>query len=382
MDFALNEEQRILRDEIIRFARKELNEGVIERDRDQQFRHDLWLKCGDMGLQGLPVPDAYGGIGVDSLTTALALEALGYGCEDGGLAFAVCAHLLACVVPVWKHGSEEQKQAYLPDLCSGRKIAVNAMTEPGTGSDPFSMSTTAVADGDGFRINGTKTFSSNGPVADVAVVYAVTDRDKGYHGGITAFLVDKQKSGFRPGQKFEKMGLRTCSISEMVFEDVYVPADAVLGKMGAGPTIFSESMDWERICLVACHIGTMERLLEKAIEYARTRNQRGQPISKFQAISHKIADMKMRLEASRMLVYRSAWKLDHEKHVSMDAAITKAFVSESLVKTAHDAVQVLGGYGFMVDYEMERVLRDAVGSTIYSGTSEMQRNIIASWLGL
>lgn len=382
MDFALNEEQRILREEIIRFARKELNENVRERDREQAFRHDLWLKCGEMGLQGLPVPESYGGIGLDPLSSAIALEALGYGCEDGGLTFSVCAHLLACVVPVWKHGSEEQKQRYLPDLCTGRLIAVNAMTEPGTGSDPFSMATTAEPDGDGFRINGTKIFSSNGPVADLAIVYAVTDREKGFYGGISVFLVEKGDGAFRATQKFEKMGLRTCPISELVFEDTYVPADAVLGKLGSGPAIFSESMDWERTCLVAGHIGTMERLLEKAIEYAKTRKQRGQPIGKFQAISHKIADMKIRLEAARLLTYRSAWQLDRSRMVTMDASITKTFVSESLVRSALDTVQILGGYGFMVDYEVERVLRDAVGSTIYSGTSEMQRNIIASWLGL
>ncbi|MEN8167520.1 MAG: acyl-CoA dehydrogenase family protein [Pseudomonadota bacterium] len=382
MDFALNEEQRILREEIIRFAKKELNDGVRERDQQQSFRHDLWLKCGDMGLQGLPVPESCGGIGLDPLSSAIALEALGYGCEDGGLTFAVCAHLLACVVPVWKHGSEEQQQRYLPELCTGRLIAVNAMTEPGTGSDPFSMATTAVPDGDGFRINGTKTFSSNGPVADLAVVYAITDREKGFHGGVTAFLVEKEENAFQASQKFEKMGLRTCPISELVFENTYVPKDAVLGKVGAGPTIFLESMDWERICLVASHIGTMERLLEKAIDYARTRKQRGQPISKFQAISHRIADMKVRLEASRLLTYHSAWQLDRSKNVSMDASITKVFVSESLVRSALDTVQILGGYGFMVDYEVERVLRDAVGSTLYSGTSEMQRNIIGSWLGL
>ena len=196
------------------------------------------------------------------------------------------------------------------------------------------------------------------------------------------FLVEKGDNAFQASQKFEKMGLRTCPISELVFEDTYVPKDAVLGKVGAGPALFSESMDWERICLVASHIGTMERLLEKAIEYSRTRKQRGQPICKFQAISHRIADMKVRLEASRLLTYRSAWQLDRSKSVSMDASITKVFVSESLVRSALDTVQILGGYGFMVDYEVERVLRDAVGSTLYSGTSEMQRNIIGSWLGL
>ena len=183
MDFALSDEQRMLRDTVVRFAQKELNEGIVERDHEHTFSHELWLKCGQMGLQGLPVPEEQGGMGLDPLSVTVALEALGYGCRDGGLVFAICAHLLACVVPIWKHGTEEQKRRYLPKLCDGTLIAVNAMTEPGTGSDAFAMSTKATPDGDGFRINGTKTFSSNGPIADVALVYAITDPEKGYHGG-------------------------------------------------------------------------------------------------------------------------------------------------------------------------------------------------------
>ena len=382
MDFALSDDQRSLREGIIRFAQAELNTGVRERDRDHVFAHDLWLKCGEMGLTGLAVPEEYGGVGLDPLSTAVALEAFGYGCHDGGLVFAVGAHLLACVVPIWKHGSEEQKRAYLPRLCNGTLIAVNGMTEPGTGSDAFAMSTRAIPEGDGFRLIGSKTFSSNGPIADVAVVYAVNDREKGYHGGITAFLVEKDRPGFRTGQKFEKMGLRTCPIGELVLEDVHVPATSVIGKVGFGAAIFSESMEWERICLVACHVGTMERLLEQAINQARTRTQFGQLIGKFQAISHRIANMKVRLEAARLLTYRAAWRLDKSRSVGLDASMTKLFASESLVQSALDAVQIFGGYGFMADYDVERVLRDAVGSTLYSGTSEMQRNIIARWLGL
>ena len=382
MDFALTEDQRLLRDNIVRFAQRELNGGVLERDREQVFPRELWLKCGEMGLQGLTVPEEYGGVGLDPLSVAIALEALGYGCQDGGLVFSICAHLLACVVPIWKHGSEDQKRKYLPGLSNGSLIAVNGMTEPGTGSDAFAMSTRAVRDGDGFRLNGTKTFSSNGPIADLAVVYAVTDPDKGYLGGVTAFLIEKGTPGFSAGQKFDKLGLRTCPIGELVLEEVFLSASAVLGGVGAGGGIFSQSMEWERICLVASHVGTMERLLEQALEYARTRKQFGQAIGKFQAVSHRIADIKVRLEASRLLTYYSAWRLDRTRESSLDASMTKLFVSESLIRTALDTVQVLGGYGFMTDYHAERVLRDAVGSTLYSGTSEIQRNIIARWLGL
>jgi alkylation response protein AidB-like acyl-CoA dehydrogenase len=382
MDFALTEEQKVLRQEIIRFAQKELNAGVTERERQQIFPHELWLKCGEMRFQGLPVPEAYGGSGFDPLTTAIALEALGYGCHDGGLVFSICAHLLACVIPIWKHGSEEQKCRYLPGLCNGTLIAVNAMSEPDSGSDAFSLRTRAQPDGEGFRLNGTKTFSSNGPVADLAVVFAVTDPEKGYHGGVSTFLVEKGTPGFRAGQTFEKMGLRTSPIGELVFEDVYVPADAVLGSSGDGAAHFTQAMDWERICLFATHIGTLERLLETSVAYARTRTQFGQQIGKFQAISHRIADMKVQLEAARLLTYKAAWQLDRVRTVSLDASIAKLFVSESLVKAALDTVQIFGGYGYMTEYEVERILRDAVGSTLYSGTSEIQRNIIARWLGL
>ena len=383
MDFALTEEQRILRAEIRRFAQEQLNDGVIERDRNQTFSRELWRKCGEMGLPGLPVPEEYGGAGFDSLTTAIALDALGYGCEDGGLAFSICAHLLACVVPIAKFGSEEQKKQYLPGLCDGTLIAANAMTEPESGSDAFGMRTRAVLNGDGgFRINGAKTFTTNGPVADLALVFAMTDMEKGSFGGITAFLVDTKTKGLRPGSKFEKMGLRTSPIGEMILEDVHVPKTAVLGEVGAGARIFVHSMEWERACLGAIHVGTMERLMEKAIQYARSRKQYGHTISKFQAVSHKIAEMKVQLDAARLLTYRAAWQLGRSKSVSLDASISKLFVSESLVKTCLEAIQVFGGNGFMTEYQVERALRDAVASRIYSGTSEVQKNIIGGWLGL
>jgi len=382
MDFSFTEEQQILRDSIVRFAQEVLNTGVVERDREQHFPRELWQKCGGMGLQGLPVPEQYGGSDLDALSCAIALEALGYGCHDGGLVFSICAHLLSCVVPLWQHGNEEQKRRYLPSLCNGTLIGVHAMTEPGSGSDAFALRTRAEPDGSGYRLNGTKTFISNGPVADLVIVFAVTDPKKGYYGGVTGFLVESDTPGSQVSQKFEKMGLRTSPIGELVFEDLYVPATAILGGVGAGATLFTHAMDWERICLFASHIGIMERLLETSITYARTRTQFGQPIGKFQAVAHRLVDIKVQLEAARLLTYRAAWRLGRVKSVAMDAAMTKLFVSESLVKTALDTVQIHGGYGYMTEYEVERALRDAIGSTIYSGTSEMQRNIIARWLGL
>ena len=382
MDFSFTDEQKLLRDNIVRFARDVLSPGAAERDRNQEFSRDLWRKCGEIGIQGLPVPQQYGGSAVDPLTCAIALEALGYGCRDGGLVFSLCAHLLSCVVPLWQHGNEEQKRRYLPGLCNGELVGVHAITEPGSGSDAFALRTRAEPDGDGFRLNGTKTFISNGPVADVVIVFALTDPQKGYHGGVTAFLVERNTRGFSAGRKFDKLGLRSSPIGELVFTNVYVPREAILGGIGGGSKVFGAAMDWERICLFASHVGAMERLLETAISYARTRSQFKQPIGKFQAVGHRIADMKVQLEAARLLVYQAAWRLEHARNASMDAAIAKLFVSESLVQSALSTVQVHGGYGFMTEYEVERALRDAIGSTLYSGTSEMQRNIIARWLGL
>jgi hypothetical protein len=285
-------------------------------------------------------------------------------------------------VPLWTHGSAEQKHRYLPGLCDGSLIGMHALTEPGSGSDSFSMRTRAEKESDGWRINGTKTFISNAPVGDLALVFALTDAKKGFYGGVTAFIVPADTPGFSVGNKFEKMGLRTSPVGDVVFQDMRVPDDAVVGSVGGGSSVFATAMDWERILLVASHVGVIERLMETSLAYARTRSQFGQPIGKFQAVAHKIADMKTQLEAARLLTYRSAWRLEHSRSASLDASITKLFVSETLVKTALDTVQIHGGYGFIAEFEVERALRDAVGSTIYSGTSEMQRNIIARWLGL
>jgi alkylation response protein AidB-like acyl-CoA dehydrogenase len=382
MDFSPSESQKALRDQIVRFAQKELSAGVRERDKGHLFSRELWKKCGEMGLQGLPVPTEYGGTGLDPLSTAMAIEALGYGCEDSGLVFSICAHMLACVVPIWLNGSEDQKHRYLPGLCNGDLVAVNAMTEPGGGSDAFNMNTKATREGDDFILRGNKIFGSNGPVADIAVAYATTDPGKGFFGGVTAFLVPKETPGFAKGQTFEKMGLKTCPIGELVFDDVRVGTENILGTVGGGGPIFNRSMEWERVCLVAAHVGKMEWLLEQAVKYAKSRKSFGNPIGSYQAVSHKIADMKVRLESSRLLTYKAAWLLDRRSTVGMDAAITKLHVSEALVRSAQDTLQIMGGYGFMVEYDVERVVRDSLAGTIYSGTSEMQRNIIAQWLGL
>jgi alkylation response protein AidB-like acyl-CoA dehydrogenase len=382
VDFELTPDQVRLREEVIRFARAELNPGAVERDRAQEFPRPLFSKCAAMGLLGLPVPEEYGGSGLDPLTCAVVLEAFGYGCTDGGLVFSVGAHLLACVVPIWRHGTEEQKRRWLPGLTGGDLVGVHGMSEPGSGSDPFSMLTRAVPDGDGWVITGTKTFASNGPVADLAVVFAMTDPDKGYFGGVTGFVIEKGTPGFSVGSRMAKMGLRTSPMSELVFESCRVGPGNVLGQVGGGPDVFVNAMDWERVLLVAPHLGAMQRLLEQAVKYARTRRQFGKAIGKFQAVSHRISDMKVRLEAARLLTYQAASRLLTSRTVSLDAAVAKLFTSEALVRSALETVQIFGGYGYSTEFEVERTLRDAVGSTLYSGTSEMQRNIIARWLGL
>lgn len=382
MDFSLTAEQLELRKEIVQFGRAELSPGAAERDQSQTFSRDLWLKAGEIRLPGLVVPREYGGRGLDPVSTVIALEALGYGSTDAGFNFSICAHLLACIVPIWKHGTEEQKKDLLPGLSDGTLIAANAMSEPGSGSDAFALITRANRDGECFRLTGTKVFASNGPVADVILAYAATDSAKGYHGGVTGFLVRRGTPGFRTGPPFQKLGLRTSHMCEVIFDDAVVAADAVLGGVGGGAGMFAQSMDWERICLGAIHVGEMERLLDLSVKYARSIRVDGEPIGKSQGVAHAIANMKVRLEASRLMLYRAASILDKSRNVSMDGAIAKLFISESLVATAQAAAIIFGVESVREGHETERALRDSLSSTIYSGTSEIQRNIIGRWLGL
>lgn len=382
LDFELSEDEKALRREIIAFARVHLNPGAADRDREQRFDRDLWLKCGELRLQGLVVPAEYGGRGLTPLSTTLAIEALGYGCTDGGLAFALCAHLLACAVPIVRYGTDEQKRRWLPGMSDGSLIAANAMSEPASGSDAFALASHAVADDGGFRLSGHKTFVSNGPVADVFITYAATQPGKGFHGGVTSFVVPASHDGVRTGRAVEKAALRSCMMSDVHFDSVRLGHDAVLGKVDGGAAIFAESMEWERACLVALHVGAMQRILEETAAHAKSRTASGQPIGKFQAVAHRIAEMKVRLEAARLLVYRAATTLGRTRESSMHASIAKLYASEALLASATDAVRSLGGSGILVDSGAERALRDAMAATIYSGTSDIQRNIIARWVGL
>jgi alkylation response protein AidB-like acyl-CoA dehydrogenase len=255
------------------------------------------------------------------------------------------------------------------------------MTEPNSGSDAYSIVTKAVKNGNKYILNGIKTFISNAPIADILLVFAVTDKSKGF-AGISAFIVEKNFPGFSVGKPLDKMGLKTSPTGEVILEDCEVPIENRLGKEGSGTAIFNAEMEWERSCLFACHLGAMERQLEACIKYARDRRQFGKPIGKFQSISHKIADMMARIELSRLILYKVAWMKTQGKKAPIESAIAKLYISESYVNSSLDAIQLHGGYGYMTEFGIERDLRDSIAGKIYSGTSEIQRNIIANWLGL
>jgi hypothetical protein len=381
LDFAWNEEQLAIRDEIVKFARRELNENLVERDHNDEFSREGWRKCAALGIHGLPIPKEYGGGGSDILTTVCALEALGYGCRDNGLIFSINAHMWTSEIPILTFGTEAQKRKYLPKLASGEWVGNNAMTEPEAGSDAYSLRTRAERKGDYYILNGSKTFVSNAPIADVLIVFANVDPSKG-PAGVSAFLVEKGTPGFSISRKLHKMGLRTSPMAELSFVDCEVPAENLLGKEGSGQAVFTTSMEWERICIMASHLGGMQRLIETCTRYARDRKQFGQPIGKFQSIANKIAEMEVRLETSRLVLYKAAWLKKQGKHALREASIAKLYVSEASVQTSLDAIQIHGGYGYMAEFEIERELRDAVGGTIYSGTSEIQKVIIAGLRGL
>ena len=381
MDFAWNDEQMALRREIIRFAQNELNDNMVDRDYCEQFSWEHWKKCAKMGIQGLPVPQEYGGSGADTLTTVCALEALGYGCRDNGLLFSINAHMWTTEIPLMGFGTEEQKRRYLPKLISGEWIGLHAMTEPMSGSDAYSLRTRAERKGDRYVLNGSKTFITNAQDAHLFVIFANLDPAKGAN-GVSAFLVERDTPGLLIGQKLHKMGLRTSPMAEVALVDCEIPIENLLGKEGGGQAIFTTSMEWERTCILASHLGMMQRLLERSVKYARERNQFGQPIGKFAAISNKIAEMEVRLETGRLVLYKAAWLKGQGKHPLREASIAKLYVSEAAVQSCLDAIQIFGGYGYITEFEIERELRDAVSGKIYSGTSEIQRVIIAGLHGL
>jgi alkylation response protein AidB-like acyl-CoA dehydrogenase len=284
-------------------------------------------------------------------------------------------------MPIFRFGTEEQKRRYLPRLCDGTAIGAHGMTESESGSDAFSLRTTAERRGDRYVLNGAKTFVSNAPVADVFLVFATVDRGKGVL-GLTGFLVDRATPGIQVSRPIEKMGLTTSPMAEVVFEDCEVPVESRLGREGRGATIFDDSMEWERSCILAPFVGALARQLESSVRYAKERRQFGKRIGDFQAVSGKLVQMKARLETGRLLLYRAAWTKQQGLPAAGEAALAKLYLGEACLQSSLDAVQIHGGYGFTREYELERMVRDAVGGRLYSGTSEIQAAIIARTLGL
>jgi len=381
MDFGWDDADEQLYATIRHFAESQLNAGLVERERERAFPRAEWRRCGDFRLTGLSLPEALGGAGFGPLRTAHAFEALGRGCEDGGLVFSLGAHLFACAMPIAEHASEELKQQLLPRLASGEWVGANAITEAGSGSDAFAMSTRAVREGDSYVLDGTKSFVTNAPVANVFLVYATTRPAYG-HLGISAFALQRETPGLVVGEAFRKVGLETSPMASIYLDGCRVPAAQRVGAEGAGATVFSNSMSWERTCLFAGYVGALDRQLEVCVQHARQRSQFGKPIGKHQAIAHRIADMKLRVEAARLLLYRACWLLERGDKALLEVACAKLAVSEAAIRGGLDAIQIHGGSGIVSDTGVERMLRDALGSTLFSGTSEIQRNIVAARLGL
>ena len=377
----LSPDQQTLQSAAINFAQRSLSMDMRARDGSGTFDREAWRLCADFGILGMPIPSTYGGQGL-CLTDLLAvMEGLGYGARDQGILFSINAHLWTNSIPILRYGTDEQRRKYLPPLCDGSLIGANAASEPDAGSDVFSMRTRVTRDGDYYLLNGSKMFVSNAPVADLFVAYATLDPALG-ETGITAFIIERNTPGLTVGRTIDKMGLRTSPMAEVVFQDCRVPREQRLGREGRGALIFDCSMEWERGCILATCLGVMRRQLEDCVRHAKTRKQFGTPIGKFQAVANRIVDMKLRLDASRPLIYRIGTLKDSGHDAGMEAAIAKLYVSESFVKSCLDAVQIFGGYGYTSDMEVERDLRDSIGSTLYSGTSEIQRIIIARALGL
>ena len=383
MDFALPGEYLEYKQQVVTFAQSQLNDDVIARDLHGAFSSEHWARCADFGILGLAAPAAYGGqlAKVDLLRAVLAMEGLGYGCKDNGLSLALNAQMWTVQMQIVLFGSESQKKKFLPPMVEGRALGAHALTEETAGSDVFNLQMTAEKVEGGYVLNGKKRLITLGPLADVAIVFATTNPKLGKW-GVTAFLVEKSSPGYTAGPMLHKMGCRTVPFGEIILDNCFVPEENRLGKEGAGFAITHQSLEYDRCCILASNLGAMERQLEETIAYAKKRRQFGQAIGKFQSISNRIADMKLRLETSRLLLYKMVWLKQNDQPCTLEASLLKLQLSESFVSSSLDAIRIHGGNGYLTDSEVERNLRDAVGGVIYAGTSDIQRNIIAKLLGL
>lgn len=381
MSIGRTTEQTRWHDEAVAFARRELNDDILTRDQERTFWREGWTRCARFGIPGLPVPAEFGGKGLGLGETIAAMEGLGYGCPDNGLIIALNACLWTVTLPIVKFGSPEQKERWLPGLCDGTVVGANGASEPDAGSDIFSLKTSAKKRGDRWVLKGRKIWITAAPVADVFTVYATVDPARGLL-GISVFLVPRDTPGFQVVRTIPKMGLHTVPMGELALENCELPPEALLGREGRGAEIFHSSMKWERGAILAATLGTMRRQLERCVAYARERIQFGQPISRFQAVSHRIAEMALRLETCRHLVYEIGRVEASGGDATLPAAMAKLHVSECSVANSLDAVRTFGAAGYVAETGIEKDLRDSVGSLIFSGTNDIQREIIARHLGL
>ena len=379
MDFSWTEEQIAIKDSMEKFAEKELSPGTSERDEKGEFNLDGFKKAGSIGLLGLPIPKEYGGRGADVLSIIAAFEGLGRGCSDNGFVVSIASHMINVEVSIWINGSTYQKEKYLPRLCSGEFIGAAAITEPNAGSDTSNLSTTALRKDGYYFINGTKMFITNGPIADVLIVFATMDKSKGPK-GIRPFIVEKGFPGFSSGKKLNKMGIRSSLTSELIFEDCKVPPENAMGEEEKGLKVLYDTLEWERAFSLSFRLGRMEALLETCVRYAQEKKQFGHSIANDQAIQFRLANMKVRLETARNVVHRVGWMKQQGIPAIMEAAIAKLYLTESFVQSAEDAMQIHGRNGYMKEFGVEQQLRDSMIGTIGAGTSEIQRLIIARGL--
>jgi len=376
MDFTWTDEQLAMRDQAYRFGREVVAPRSAEMDAREELDWNAWKKAAEFGFQGMVVPREYGGLDLDPLTICVTMEGLGHGSRDVGFLTSLGAHMVICEIPIVEHGTAAQKAKYLPRLASGEWVGGYAQTEPGAGSDVAAISTRAENKGDHWVLNGSKTFITNGPIGQLFVVLATVDKSLGYK-GITAFLVESAFEGFRAGRRLEKMGMRASPTGELIFEDCVVPAENVLGRVGAGFQVGMSTLVWERATMLPGLVGAAEARLEEAVRYARNRVQFGQPIAAFQEIQHKLANMKMHLELAKTMFHKVAWMKSKGMPAVMEASVAKLFFSETNRLDALDAFQIHGGYGYMKEYPIERDVRDCIANTLGGGTSEIQRMIIA-----
>ena len=377
MAYQLNEEQRMIRAMVREFAREVILPTAAERDKTKEFPAENLKKMGELGLMGMNVPPEYNGAGVDSVSYSLALQEIGYACASTAVIMSV--HNSVACGPVYLYGSEYLKETYLKPLAGGEKIGSFALTEPGAGSDPASQETKAVRDGNSYVINGTKRFITTGKNSDLTVVTAYTDREK-KHRGISAFVVEKGMPGFIVGKEEEKMGLRASETVELIFEDCRVPTENLLGEEGDGFVIAMASLDGGRIGIASQSVGLAQACLDAATSYAKERIQFNKPIARFQGIRWMIADMATQIEAARLLTFNAAAMKDQGENFSAAASMAKVFASEMANKVAYQALQIHGGYGYMKEFPVERYYRDVRVFTIYEGTSEIQRKVIANYI--